>query len=142
MPEWMPDRVAQDPEQDRTDPDASRRAGQDLLERVVAPSLHAFGHTLAAGGLQAQVTVQEDGRRPPCATLLVAAEGEPLDGWAADSITFQPGGPCGKVLVRARTGTTGGSGGALLEGAFSPDDLTPEKVDELVFLFVQRLLGY
>jgi hypothetical protein len=138
----MPDRATRRPEQDQTDPDTCRRAGKDLLERVVAPSLREFGHTLATGGLRAQVTVQDEERRPPRATLLVAPEGEPLDGWAAESITFQPGGPSGKVLVRSRTRTTGRSGGATLEGAFPPDDLTPEKVDELVFLFVQRLLGY
>src|SRR5262249_38954857 len=115
MPEGMPNRdaqwpKAQRPQQDRIDRDTLRRAGEDFLERVVVPSLRAFSHSLAAGGVRAQVTVREAGRQPPRATLLVAPEGSPLDTWAADALTFQPGGPCGKVLVCARTGTTGRSG--------------------------------
>jgi hypothetical protein len=142
MPEWLPDRDAPRRGQERTDPDACWRAGKDLLERVVAPALREFSQSLGAGGLRGEVTVQEQGRLPPEATLLVAAEGWPLDPRTADSLTFQPDGPGGKVLVRARAHGTRQSGGAAPEGSFSVAELTPEKVDELVFLFVQRLLGY
>jgi hypothetical protein len=138
----MPDRAAQRPEQDPTDPDAWQRAGKDLLERVVAPALCEFSRSLAAGGLRGEVRVQDEAPAPPRATLVVAPEGAPLDPRASAFLTFQPDGCRGEVLVRARTSTDGPAGGAPPEGTFALAELTPEKVDELVFLFVQRLIGY
>ena len=129
-------------QQARIDLNAFHSRVADVLDEIVVPVLEEFAKQLNAWGRQSRVLVNHEEGHPPYLTLYVQNEGIPFDIQVADHVRISPSAEIDKILVDERILDLHGSAPSKSQARHFPlAEITREKVEQMVFEFVQRLIG-
>lgn len=122
--------------------DAFNSGFTDLQRNVLGPALAEFAEKLTAGGRDSRQRFEDDEERPPASMLFIGRTEIPFDEKGADHIKFESDGWREKVLVTERVRDARRPKADSSGGEFSLGELTREKVEELIFAFVERVIGH